>query len=72
MTEYNVKIKKGKKGSWPIKYYIDVCVGIPFQPGYRNVLFNGTLTMWGAKRMIAKAIKEDKKPKVEFNYKLEA
>lgn len=71
MTEYNVHIKKDKKGAWPIKYHIDVCVGKPFEPGYRNVLFNGTLTMWGAKRMIAKAIKRDKQPKVEFKYKIE-
>ena len=70
--EYNVRIKKGKKGSWPIKYHISVWVGTFFEPGYRNVLFNGTMTMWGAKKMIAKAIKRDKQPKVEFKYKIES
>jgi hypothetical protein len=78
MTEYNVQIKKARKGAWPIKWHVEIDVGKPFevdiekalaQP-YRNVLFDGTMTMWGAKRKIAKAIKQDKKPKIQYNYKL--
>jgi hypothetical protein len=71
MSEYNVQLKKARKSSWPVKWHINISVGRPFEEGYRNVLFDGSLSMWGAKRKIAKAIKEDKKPKVQFNYKIE-
>lgn len=71
MTEYNVQLKRARKSSWPVKWHIAVSVGRPFEEGYRNVLFDGSLTLWGAKRKIEKAIKNDKKPKIEYNYQLE-
>lgn len=71
MTEYNVQLKRARKSSWPVKWHINVSVGRPFEEGYRNVLFESSLSMWGAKRMIEKAIKNDKKPKIQYNYKIE-
>jgi hypothetical protein len=74
MTEYSVKLKRARKSSFPVKWHIEVSAGAehPFEEGYRTVLFDGSLTRWGANRKIAKAIKNDKKPKIQYNYKLEA
>jgi len=72
MEEYNVQLKRARNSSWPVNWHITVDVGHPFEEGYRNVLFDGSLSLWGAKRKIAKAIQEDKKPRIRYNYKVVA
>ena len=74
MSQYNVQLIRAKKSYFPIKWHITVSTGAerPFEEGYRTVLFDGSLTRWGAKRKIQKAIRQDKKPKIAYKYKIEA